>query len=100
VVAETNVFATDAYAPPAHLTKYAILGIALGWTAYALIYLISLVTLTYYLAFRTNTILNNKLNDIRTLAVSTYALDIDVIDGEFEEIWRIKSHKEEKEALV
>ena len=47
VTAETNVFATDAYAPPAHLTKYAILGIALGWSMYGLIFMISLVTLTY-----------------------------------------------------
>ena len=47
VIAETNVFGTDAYAPPAQLTKYAILGIALGWSLYGLIFVISLVTLTY-----------------------------------------------------
>ena len=90
------MFATDAYAPPAHLTNYAILGIAIGWTMFGLIFVISFITLTYVLAFKTNRYLKKKLLDIRTLAISTYGLDADLIDGEFEEIWRFKGHKEEK----
>ena len=102
VVASTNEFSSDIYAPPAHLSKLSTIGLAIGWSAYGLIFLVSIITLTYFLVFRTNRYLNNKLKELRTIAVTTYRLDMDLLDGEFEEIWNMKGgHKrEERQELI